>query len=110
MSYQHDPEIEPNGNILFANPGMPPQAIEIDPTGKVVWKYTIPPDIRFSSLNTRDADRLQNGNTLITTGHRLIEVTPQYEIVCQFKLKDIQFANVTDVQSRGFYKAIRIPA
>jgi outer membrane protein assembly factor BamB len=109
MVQQHDPEVEPNGDILFANPGRPPKAIEIDPTGKVVWDYTIPKDTGFSSP-TRDADRLQNGNTLITAANRIIEVTPQGEIVWQFRMKDMQFASRNDAESRGFYKAIRIPA
>jgi outer membrane protein assembly factor BamB len=111
MVHQHDPEAEPNGNILFANPGgSPTQALEIDPTGKVVWNFIIPKDIAFSSKQTRDADRLQNGNTLITAANRIIEVTSQGEIVWQFRLKDIQFASNDDAKSRGFYKAIRIPA
>jgi hypothetical protein len=111
MVHQHDPEGEPNGDILFANPGgTPTQAIELDPTGNVVWNYTIPQDIPFSSRQTRDADRLQNGNTLITSANRITEVTPQGEIVWQFRLKDIQFASNNDAQNRGFYKATRIPA
>jgi outer membrane protein assembly factor BamB len=109
MEWQHDPEVEPNGNILFANPAWPSKALEIDPTGKVVWSYTIPKDIAFSS-QTRDADRLLNGNTLLAAANRIIEVTLQGEIVWQFRLKDIQFASTNDAQSRGFYKAIRIPA
>jgi hypothetical protein len=109
MAQQHDPEAEPNGNILFANPGRPPEAIEIDSMGKVVWNYIIPKDTGFSSP-TRDADRLQNGNTLITAANRIIEVTPQGEIVWQFRMKDMQFAGRSDAESRGFYKAIRIPA
>jgi outer membrane protein assembly factor BamB len=109
MSQQHDPEPLPNGNLLFANPGRLPQAIEIDPAGKVVWSYTVPPDTPFSSASTRDADRLQNGNTLITAANRLIEVTPQGEVVWQFRLKDVQFTNEDDAKARGFYKAIRIP-
>jgi len=110
MSQQHDPEPLPNGNLLFANPGRLPQAIEIDPSGTVVWSYTVPPDIPFASASTRDADRLQNGNTLITAANRLIEVTPQGEVVWQFRLKDVQYAKETDAMERGFYKAVRIPA
>ena len=111
MDQQHDPEALPNGNILFANPSpSSPQVVEIDPTGKVVWNYIIPEANTFSSQATRDADRLQNGNTLITTANRLIEVTPQGDIVWQFRLKDIQFTNFNDAASKGFYKAIRIPA
>lgn len=110
MSHPHDPEPQQNGNLLFANPGRPPQAIEIDPTGKVVWSYTIPPDTPFASASTRDADRLANGNTLITAANRLIEVTPQGEVVWQFRLKDVQFSSEDDAKERGFYKAVRIPA
>ena len=109
MRQQHDPEELPNGNILFANPGRPPQAVEIDTSGKIVWSYLIPQDTPFASASTRDADRLQNGNTLITAANRLIEVTPQGDIVWQFRLKDIQFISEDDAKSRGFYKAIRIP-
>ncbi|MCX6690243.1 MAG: aryl-sulfate sulfotransferase [Methanoregula sp.] len=110
MDQQHDPEALPNGNILFANPGVSPKAVEINSQGQVVWNYIIPEATTFSSQATRDADRLQNGNTLITTANRLIEVTPQGDIVWQFRLKDIQFVNEDDAKSRGFYKAIRIPA
>ena len=110
MRQQHDPEELQNGNILFANPGKPPLAVEIDSSGKIVWSYLIPQDTPFASASTRDADRLQNGNTLITTANRLIEVTPQGDIVWQFRLKDVQFVSEDDAKSRGFYKAIRIPA
>ena len=109
MVQQHDPEVEPDGDILFANPGRPPVAIEIDPSGKVVWTYVIPMDTGFSSP-ARDADRLQNGNTLITAANRVLEVTPQGEIVWQFRLNNMQFASRNDAESRGFYKAIRIPS
>lgn len=110
MTQQHDPYMLPNGNLLFANPGQSPQAVEINSDGKVIWSYDIPKDIEFASQSTRNADRLQNGNTLITSANRLIEVTPQEDIVWQFRLKDIQFASSDDAKSRGFYKAIRIPA
>jgi outer membrane protein assembly factor BamB len=110
MSHPHGPEPLPNGNLLFANPGRLPQAIEIDPAGKIVWSYTIPPDVQFASASTRDADRLQNGNTLITAANRLIEVTPQGEVVWQFRLKDVTFSDENDAKGRGFYNSNRIPA
>lgn len=110
MTHQHDPEVLPNGNLLFANPGPNPQVVEMDPEGKVVWSYKIPKDIQYSSESTRDADRLQNGNTLITSANRLSEVTPQGEIVWQFRLKDVVYAKENDAKFQGFYKAIRIPA
>ncbi|MFA4849456.1 MAG: aryl-sulfate sulfotransferase [Methanoregula sp.] len=110
MHHQHDPQMLPNGNLLFANPGKSPQAVEINPMGAVVWSYNVPEATTFSSQSTRDADRLQNGNTLITSANRLIEVTLQGEIVWQFRLNNIKFATDEDAKSRGFYKAIRIPA
>ena len=52
-------------------------------------------------FSTRDADRLENGNTLITAANRFIEVTPQGDIVWQFRLKDVQFTSNIDAASTG---------
>lgn len=71
----HEPEIQPNGNILIAVHRHPEwdMAIEIDrKTGEVVWQFT-KPRMRI----TRDVDRLPNGNTLIVAGTEIFEVTPQ---------------------------------
>ncbi len=105
--HPHDPEIQPNGNILVANHSEPNQAIELDPkTGKIVWKYTI---LDKNNSPVRDADRLPNGNTLITGTTKIIEVTSTGEIVWQFGLKGISFSG-DDAQTLGFYKADRISA
>ncbi len=104
---QHDPEILANGNILVANHSEPNQAIELDPkTGKIVWKYAIR-DLNNSPV--RDANRLPNGNTLITGTTKIIEVTSTGEIVWQLGLKGISFSG-EDAKSLGFYKAERIGA
>jgi phage terminase large subunit-like protein len=111
---QHDPEILPNGNLLTANhnrqpqnSGKPQAAVEIKPeTGKIVWQYSIA-DQRSWPL--RDADRLANGNTLITGTTRIVEVTPEGEIVWQLKLQGVNFTQ-QDAVGRGFYKADRIGA
>jgi len=104
---QHDPEILPNGNLLAAQQNLLPQdrqkpqaGIEIDPkTGKVVWSYPMPGQL------VRDANRLPNGNTLITGGTEIVEVTPQGEIVWRLILK----GEIKDKYMRdGFYKADRI--
>ena len=69
--------------------------LEIDPvTLEIVWQYTpkeagfvMPLDAsRFYSPFISGAQRLANGNTLITEGSngRLIEVTPSYEIVWEY--------------------------
>ena len=104
------------GNLLFfdnggwagygaPNPGAPTgnknalrdysRVLEIDPlTLKIVWQYTpaeagyrIPMDAnRFYSPFVSSAQRLPNGNTLITegSGGRLIEVTTDHRIVWEY--------------------------
>ena len=71
------------------------RVLEIDPTTlKIVWQYTPseagyvhPVDSnRFYSPVVSGAQRLPNGNTLITegSGGRIIEVTADYEIVWEY--------------------------
>jgi hypothetical protein len=101
---QHDPELLPNGNMLVANHTMPPnKAVEIDPaSGQVVWSFG---GSQWGPQLARDADRLPNGNTLITGTTQIIEVTPQGEIVWRLNLKaDI---GRQEASGRGFYKAER---
>jgi hypothetical protein len=106
-NHQHDPEIQPNGNILLANHGEPNQAMELDPkTGKIVWKSI---SFKPEDCPVRDANRLPNGNTLITATTKIVEVTPQNEIVWQLTLKGITLSG-GDAADLGFYKADRISA
>jgi hypothetical protein len=110
---QHDPELLPNGNLLAANHnqlpanrGKPQRAVEIDPEkGNIIWQFPIP---EGDNWPVRDANRLPNGNTLITGLNRIIEVTPQGGggIVWQLSLSEV----VTHDSGRGFYKAERISA
>ncbi len=89
--HQHDPEIQDNGNIVMFDNGDPAirpysRAIEVaydedGGTAEVVWAYRHDPDI-FSNI-WGDADRLTNGNTLVTFGLRranigstIVEVSP----------------------------------
>lgn len=71
------------------------RVLEIDPrTLAIVWQYTpaeagfvVPLDaFRFYSPFVSSAQRLANGNTLITEGAdgRLIEVTPEHRIVWEY--------------------------
>jgi hypothetical protein len=104
LRYQHDPEVLPNGNILLVNHRRPNSVIEIDLNGKIVWQYIM------SDPNTwpvRDADRLPNGNTLITGTTKIVEVTPDGEELWQLTLKDITFTR-EKAAGLGFYKAERI--
>ncbi len=111
LTAQHDPLVLTNGNILLANHGIPNAALELDPTGQVVWHYVVN-DRR--SWPVRDVNRLANGNTLITEADRIIEVTPDGQLVWQFRLATPLPDTLSDPQnnpaSRGFYKAERIPA
>jgi hypothetical protein len=96
FSFQHSPEVLPNGNILlydngnrrghtYCEPEEPfSSAIElaVDPYAPdpvtVVWRYDHP----FSGA-VGDADRLPNGNTLVTGGANghIMEVTPDGTVV-----------------------------
>ena len=69
-----------NGNILSCHEA-DSTVREVDPTGKVLWEYPGCP-------NVFEAVRLKNGNTLIGTGDRIIEVTNDKKIVWEFSSKD----------------------
>jgi outer membrane protein assembly factor BamB len=101
FQYPHDPQVLANGNILLANHVEPQRAIEIDPqTGQVVWQYVLPRQL------VRDANRLPNGNTLITGSTALVEVTRQGKVVWQLNLRTS--LERQEGPARGFYKAERI--
>jgi hypothetical protein len=102
---QHDPEVQPDGNILFANHGRPQAAVLMAPNGTVLWQYEIP-DMKAWPI--RDVNRLPNGNTLITGADRILEVTPEKEIAWQMKLAGVVFSSPQETASRGFYKAVRV--
>jgi len=98
---QHDPEMLPGGNILVADHSKPQRAVEIDPeTGEIVWQFAVPRQL------IRDADRLPNGNTLITGATKIIEVTPQGKIVWQLKLENVTLGPAG--LEEQLYKAERI--
>jgi outer membrane protein assembly factor BamB len=112
---QHDPHIIPEGlpgagNLLvfdnggaagygFANPAAPAgqdslrrfnsRVLEINPvTLEKVWEYSIPgtEQFRFFSQYVSAAQRLPNGNTMITEGAdgRIFELDPEGEIVWEY--------------------------
>jgi hypothetical protein len=91
---QHDPDILPNGNILlfdnmgyFARPEGRSRVIEFNPaTMAIEWQYAGTAERPLESKIRSDQQRLANGNTLITesTGGRIVEVTPEGDIVWQF--------------------------
>lgn len=102
---QHDPEVQANGNILFANHDKPHEAIELNPeTDEILWRFKIR-EQKYTPV--RDANRLPNGNTLITGSTTVLEVTPDKEVVWRLTLKDTAFT-LQESAGRGFYKAERI--
>jgi uncharacterized protein (UPF0248 family) len=92
---QHAPTLLANGNILIFDNGvhrlddsMPySRVIEVNPaTNLIVWKYQDKPAWNFFSPRMGLAQRLPNGNTLITESSfgRFFEVTSQGEIVWEY--------------------------
>jgi hypothetical protein len=111
LSYPHDPELLSNGNILLANQNplghktILHKALEFNPdNNQIIWEYEI---AERRDWPVRDADRLPNGNTLITCSTRIIEVTEQKEVVWQFRLKEVAFGRGQGA-AREFYKAQRL--
>src|ERR1051325_11269437 len=95
LSGQHAPTPLPNGNLLLFDNGphrldhpMPfSRIVEIDlKTKQIVWKYQEKRESDFFSPRISNAQRLPNGNTLISEGDfgRLFEVTPRGELVWEF--------------------------
>jgi len=99
---QHDPDILANGNLLlFDNLGNfldadgsdaeggggRSRVLEFDPsTMEIAWQFAGTDEEPFESDVRASQERLGNGNTLITeeTRGRIIEVTPDHEIVWEF--------------------------
>ena len=104
LYYQHDPALLSNGNILMANHAVPNAIIEMDKNSEIIWRYVVKDN---NAWPVRDANRLSNGNTLITGTDRIMEIAPSGEIVWELKIKDAGFTKQT-APSLGFYKAERI--
>jgi len=88
---QHKPHMLASGNVLIFDNGTLrgySRVIELDPlAGRIEWEYIGSPKESFHSRAISGAQRLPNGNTLICDGQksRLFEVTPDKEIVWEFK-------------------------
>ena len=95
LAQQHHPTVLPNGNILIFDNGAHrldnvltcSRVIEVDPAAsEIVWEYRDPTFMNFFSPFTSGAQRLPNGNTMITEGNfgRLFEVTAEGELVWEY--------------------------
>jgi hypothetical protein len=95
--------VSPDGSAIYQRAGS--RVLEINPTTlELVWSYTGP---RFFSTNISGAQRLPNGNTLITEGApgRLMEVTPDRRIVWEY----IYPVFGGPQQTNGVYRGYRVP-
>jgi hypothetical protein len=93
----------PNGANSFARASS--RVLEINPvTLQLVWSYTGP---RFYGSNISGAQRLPNGNTLVTEGPngRIFEVTKERAIVWEYIYPVFTGAN----SSNQVYRAYRLP-
>ena len=93
ISHQHHPTGLANGHVLLLDNGAHrrglsySRVIEVDPsTNEITWEYHGEPLVSFFTHFTGGAERLPNGNTLITEGAtgRLFEVTPAKEVVWEY--------------------------
>lgn len=118
---QHDPELQPSGNILLYDNGSSDRQVsrvreyQIDEkarTSRIVWEYPGDgvTDKWYTSL-WGDADRQPNGNTLITAGtwvpgkqSRIFEVTAARAVVWEMWLP------ADAASTTGAYRSQRIPA
>lgn len=137
ISAQHHPHIIPEGlpgagNMMVfdnggpsgygaASPGAPEgintvtrfysRVVEVNPiTFEKVWEYSVPgiASFLFFSRNSSSAQRLPNGNTLITEGAygRLFEVTADNEIVWEYVLP---YFSTGPYPVPSTYRAYRVP-
>ncbi len=94
LSHQHNAQQLDNGNILVFDNGCHrkggpswSRVVEIDPaTYEFKWTYAAPTILALYSFMVSGAQRLPNGNTLITEGAsgRLLEVTRKHQPVWEY--------------------------
>ena len=97
--------VAPTGSGIFARANS--RVLEIDPvTLALVWSYVAP--AQFYSSNISSAQRLPNGNTLITEGApgRVFEVTADGTIVWEYMSP---FFGDGPRPSNAVYRAYRVP-
>lgn len=77
----HDPVMLDERTMLVAV-RLPHRVIEVDTlTAEVLWSWELPDAAEEQDGGFRDADRLPNGNTLVTGARRIYELAPDGEVV-----------------------------
>jgi hypothetical protein len=90
FSLQHDPTVVEGGKIMVFDNNYAPERsriVTVDPdTRDIAWRYGEAPEEAFFSRTCGTAQRLPNGNTLITESDngRAFEITPDRKIVWEF--------------------------
>lgn len=123
LAQQHFPHELPNGNLLIFDNGAHrshtalnySRVIEVDrQTQEIVWEYADNPPQNFFSPYISGAQRLPNGNTLITEGSfgRLFEVTSDGEVVWEyvnpyFGVRSTDLAPVAGGEQNSVFRAFR---
>ena len=106
-AYGRSSGVSPDGQNIYARPTS--RVLEIDPvTLKLVWSYTAP---TFFATNISGAQRLQNGNTLITEGPdgRIFEVSKDGTIVWEYVYPAFNGGANGRGPSNSVYRAYRVP-
>jgi hypothetical protein len=87
----HGAEVVEGGNILLLDNGNKKRGwsrvVELDPrTKEIVWEYTAPEPSDFFTASRGAAQRLPNGDTLVTNSNsgQAFEVTPDGDVVWEF--------------------------
>ncbi len=107
----HHATLLENDNILLFDNGLLrrySRVVEIDPaTKEIVWEYKATPSESFFSKVRSGAQRLPNGNTLITESRkgRAFEVTPQGDLVWDFYSSQL---NPKKERRPTIYRVLRI--
>lgn len=123
LDQPHHPTLLDNGNILIFDNGPKRDyscLLELDPLRKeVIWQYKASPPASFFSSTLGAAQRLPNGNTLITESNsgRVFEITRDGEIVWEFYNPDrdengkratiYRFMQITDPENYPKLKGLR---
>ena len=109
---QHHATLLENNNILLFDNGCERRSsrvIEVDPTKKeIAWEYKVGADKQFFSHRRGAAQRLGNGNTLITESDRgrVFEVNREGQIVWEYWNEDVSSAKK---RRAVVYRMIRLP-
>jgi len=112
LAGQHSPKMLDNGNILIYDNGLYrrdyTRVIELDPIKKeIVWEYKANPPESFFSEREGYAQRLSNGNTLITDSKkgRVFEITKDGKIVWEWLFS----GTIEEGRGSPIYRMVRYP-